>query len=69
MTFLTIRLNYKLQKSKTLWKKIVRQDCLRRRNQIDLPEFYPGSIVAVTYADKYAANKTLSLVSTINYGP
>lgn len=48
---------------------MVRQDCLRRRNQIDLPEFYPGSIVAVTYADKYAANKTLSLVSTINYGP
>ena len=42
---------------------MVRQDCLRRRNQIDLPEFYPGSIVAVTYADKYAANKTLSLVS------
>ena len=48
---------------------MVRQDCLRRRNQIDLPEFYPGSIVAVTYADKYAANKTLSLVSTMNYGP
>jgi len=53
------------QKSKTLWKKMVRQDCLRRRNQIDLPEFYPGSIVAVTYADKYAANKTLRFVGRV----
>jgi len=53
------------QKSKTIWKKLVRQDCLRRRNQIDLPEFYPGSIVAVTYSDKYAANKTLRFVGRV----
>ena len=29
----------------SLWKRLVRQDCLRRRNVIEIPEFYVGSLL------------------------
>jgi len=51
----------------SLWKRIVRQDCLRRRQQIDLPEFYPGSILAVVYADKHAPEKRMRFVGRVLY--
>ncbi|KAL4233570.1 mitochondrial 54S ribosomal protein YmL19 [Mactra antiquata] len=34
-----------------------RQDMVNRRRNIDIPEFYVGSILAVTIADKYAPGK------------
>jgi len=37
-----------------LKNKLERLDCLQRRQMIDIPEFYPGSIVAVTTADEYS---------------
>ena len=36
-----------------------RMDCIRRRNMINIPEFYPGSIVAVTGSDRYAPGKSM----------
>ena len=53
------------QPSWSVWKKIVRQDCLRRRLIIEIPEFYVGSIMAVTYADQFAADKTLRFVGRV----
>ena len=38
------------QPSWSVWKKLNRQDCLRRRKQIEIPEFYVGSVIAVTYS-------------------
>lgn len=35
-------------------EKMERKDMLRRRNQVELPEFYVGSIIAVTTADPNA---------------
>ncbi|XP_071801258.1 large ribosomal subunit protein bL19m-like [Asterias amurensis] len=35
-----------------------RQDCYKRRKVIDIPEFYVGSIMAVTTADRYAKGKS-----------
>ncbi|XP_046571573.1 39S ribosomal protein L19, mitochondrial-like isoform X2 [Haliotis rubra] len=35
-----------------------REDMYRRREQIEIPEFYVGSVLAVTVADKYTAGKT-----------
>lgn len=39
-------------------EKIEREDMLTRRNQLNVPEFYVGSIVAVTSSDVHAAKKT-----------
>lgn len=47
--------------------KLERMDCLRRRNVIDIPEFYPGSIIAVTTADAYAPGKTHRFVGRCLY--
>ncbi|XP_071113623.1 large ribosomal subunit protein bL19m-like [Haliotis cracherodii] len=35
-----------------------REDMYRRREHMDIPEFYVGSILAVTVADKYTAGRT-----------
>ncbi|CAH0731974.1 unnamed protein product, partial [Brenthis ino] len=42
----------------SLREKLERADMLKRRNQIDLPEFYVGSILAVTISDPHAQGKT-----------
>lgn len=39
-------------------EKLERMDMLQRRNHIDIPEFYVGSILAVTSSDPHAAGKT-----------
>jgi len=38
-------------------EKLERMDMFRRRRQIDIPEFYVGSILAVTSADPYAPTR------------
>ncbi|EDW38211.1 GL12468 [Drosophila persimilis] len=43
-------------------EKLERLDMLDRRRQIDLPEFYVGSIMAVTSSDPHAAGKTSRFV-------
>ncbi|PIK36393.1 putative 39S ribosomal protein L19, mitochondrial [Apostichopus japonicus] len=49
-----------------------RQDCFKRRMVMDIPEFYVGSILAVTMADPHANGKTSRLVGICierkNYG-
>ncbi|KAM3961184.1 mitochondrial ribosomal protein L19 [Aphomia sociella] len=42
----------------SLREKLERLDMLQRRNQIDIPEFYVGSILAVTISDPHAQGKT-----------
>ncbi|KAF9813750.1 hypothetical protein SFRURICE_007905 [Spodoptera frugiperda] len=42
----------------SLREKLERSDMLKRRSQIDIPEFYVGSILAVTIADPHAQGKT-----------
>ncbi|XP_026497484.1 large ribosomal subunit protein bL19m [Vanessa tameamea] len=42
----------------SLREKMERADMLKRRSQIDIPEFYVGSIVAVTISDPHAQGKT-----------
>ncbi|KAJ8711651.1 hypothetical protein PYW08_008605 [Mythimna loreyi] len=42
----------------SLREKLERIDMLNRRKQIDIPEFYVGSILAVTVADPHAQGKT-----------
>ncbi len=39
-------------------EKIERMDMINRRTHIDIPEFYVGSILAVTSSDPHAAGKT-----------
>lgn len=39
-------------------EKIERMDMLSRRSQLNIPEFYVGSIVAVTSSDVHSQNKT-----------
>ena len=39
-------------------EKLERRDMLCRRAQIEIPEFYVGSIMAVTFADANAPGKT-----------
>ncbi|GAU98892.1 hypothetical protein RvY_09974 [Ramazzottius varieornatus] len=41
----------------TLCEKLVRLDMLKRRTVLSIPEFYPGSIMAVTISDPNAPNK------------
>jgi len=38
-------------------EKLERKDMFRRRQQIDIPEFYVGSVLAVTSADPYAPTR------------
>jgi large subunit ribosomal protein L19 len=40
-----------------LKEQLEREDMIKRRNQINIPEFYVGSIMAVESADPYAPNK------------
>lgn len=42
----------------SLREKMERADMLKRRSQIDIPEFYVGSILAVTISDPHAQGKT-----------
>ncbi|XP_072933496.1 large ribosomal subunit protein bL19m [Epargyreus clarus] len=42
----------------SLREKLERIDMLSRRKQVDLPEFYVGSILAVTTSDPHAQSKT-----------
>ncbi|XP_063832712.1 large ribosomal subunit protein bL19m [Ostrinia nubilalis] len=42
----------------SLREKLERADMLKRRSQIDIPEFYVGSILAVTISDPHAQSKT-----------
>lgn len=39
-------------------EKIERMDMINRRTHIDIPEFYVGSVLAVTSSDPHAAGKT-----------
>ncbi|XP_014208596.1 39S ribosomal protein L19, mitochondrial [Copidosoma floridanum] len=41
-----------------LREKLERQDMLARRSNIEIPEFYVGSILSVTHSDKHAPGKT-----------
>ncbi|XP_064594441.1 LOW QUALITY PROTEIN: large ribosomal subunit protein bL19m-like [Liolophura sinensis] len=40
-----------------LTEKLEREDMYRRRVNLDIPEFYVGSVMAVTVADQYAPGK------------
>ncbi|RVE53369.1 hypothetical protein evm_001939 [Chilo suppressalis] len=42
----------------SLREKLERADMLERRSQIDIPEFYVGSVLAVTISDPHAQSKT-----------
>ncbi|TRY75198.1 hypothetical protein TCAL_00647 [Tigriopus californicus] len=50
-----------------LAEKLARQDLLRRRAQVEIPEFYVGSIVAVTTSESYAhtADKLTKFVGIV----
>ena len=39
-------------------EKLERKDMLARRSKVSIPEFYVGSIVAVTHSDKHAPGKS-----------
>lgn len=41
-----------------LREKLERRDMLARRSNVEIPEFYVGSIVAVTHSDRHAPGKT-----------
>lgn len=43
-------------------EKLERQDMLNRRKHVDIPEFYVGSIMAVTTSDPHAPGKTSRFV-------
>lgn len=43
-------------------EKLERRDMLRRRNVVNLPEFYVGSILAVTTSNQHASNKSTRFV-------
>ncbi|XP_013186038.1 large ribosomal subunit protein bL19m [Amyelois transitella] len=42
----------------SLREKLERADMLKRRSKIDIPEFYVGSVLAVTISDHHAQGKT-----------
>lgn len=48
-------------------EKLARKDLLRRRSQVEIPEFYVGSIVAVTASESYAhtADKLTKFVGIV----
>lgn len=41
----------------SLREKLERMDMLARRTHIDIPEFYVGSVLAVTYSEPHASGK------------
>jgi large subunit ribosomal protein L19 len=43
-------------------EKLERQDMINRRKQINVPEFYPGTIMAVTVSDPYSPGKVKRFV-------
>lgn len=45
-----------------IMEKIMREDMIKRRTVIDVPEFYVGSILAVTITDHWAAGKLSKFV-------
>lgn len=47
--------------------RLERMDCLRRRQVIDIPEFYAGSIVRVIYSDKYSVGKFMKFAGRVLY--
>lgn len=47
----------KIEYRNTLREKLERDDMIARRGQIDIPEFYVGSILAVASADKHTPGK------------
>ncbi|KAH8280983.1 hypothetical protein KR054_006390 [Drosophila jambulina] len=52
----------KVEWRNSIREKLERLDMLERRKQIDLPEFYVGSVLAVTSSDPHAAGKTSRFV-------
>jgi len=46
-----------IQRRNKLGERLERMDMIQRRSAIEIPEFYSGSIVAITVADSNAANK------------
>ncbi|OQV19198.1 39S ribosomal protein L19, mitochondrial [Hypsibius exemplaris] len=51
-----------IKKRNKLAEKLNRMDMLRRRSVMEIPEFYPGSVLAVTTSDPNAPNKTSRFV-------
>lgn len=45
-----------------VFEKIMREDMIKRRTVIDIPEFYVGSILAVTITDHWASGKLSKFV-------
>lgn len=45
-----------------IMEKIIREDMIKRRTVIDIPEFYVGSILAVTITDHWASGKLSKFV-------
>ncbi|XP_067614615.1 large ribosomal subunit protein bL19m [Eurosta solidaginis] len=52
----------KVEWRNTVREKLERMDMLDRRTKIDIPEFYVGSILAVTSSDPHAAGKVSRFV-------
>nr|XP_022905409.1 39S ribosomal protein L19, mitochondrial [Onthophagus taurus] len=52
----------KIEFRNSLREKLERKDMLARRTQIDIPEFYVGSILSVTSADKHTLGKPQKFV-------
>jgi len=48
-----------------LREMIERQDMMNRRVHLDIPEFYVGSIIAVTCADKFAPSRQLRFLGIV----
>ncbi|XP_055329244.1 39S ribosomal protein L19, mitochondrial-like [Paramacrobiotus metropolitanus] len=55
------------KKRNYLSEKLERQDMMRRRTQLHIPEFYPGSIMAVTTSDPHSPTKTNRFVGICLY--
>lgn len=47
----------KIEWRNSVREKLERMDMMKRRSQIDLPEFYVGSILAVTSANRHSSSK------------
>jgi large subunit ribosomal protein L19 len=51
-----------LQYRNKTYDKLMRLDLIRRRTVLDIPEFYVGSVLAVTISDPYAPGKVSKFV-------
>ena len=51
-----------MQHRNKMVETMMRRDMIRRRNVIEIPEFYVGSILAVTISDPYAPGKVSKFV-------